>query len=98
MTCLATGFLPKEIEMSIRRKGTPVSTAQHHHIYPNGDGTHQARLHVDVSMSEANDYDCYVYHRTLSAPAVSKWETGNDFVLDHMEYVDLKIFISILCA
>lgn len=90
MTCLATGFLPKEIEMSIRRKDTGVvkKANQYRDIFPNGDGTHQARLYVDVPKSEANDYDCYVFHRTLKEPIVRNWETGNVFILDLL-YVHL---------
>lgn len=83
MTCLATGFYPKEIDMFIRKKGRPVRKALSSDVYPNGDGTHQARLHVETPKSEANDYDCYLFHSTLKAPIVSKWETGNYLFFNH---------------
>ncbi|KAG5264608.1 hypothetical protein AALO_G00256070 [Alosa alosa] len=76
MTCLATGFLPKDIEMFIEKRSVKVKSIFPEEVYPNGDGTHQARLVVHVPKSEANDYQCSVNHRTLQAPVVSTWETG----------------------
>ncbi|XP_076157676.1 class I histocompatibility antigen, F10 alpha chain-like isoform X3 [Alosa pseudoharengus] len=75
MTCLATGFLPKDIEMFIKKGGSIVEGVSVQDVYPNGDGTHQARLVVNVPKSEANDYQCSVNHRTLQAPEVRTWET-----------------------
>ncbi|XP_062386042.1 class I histocompatibility antigen, F10 alpha chain-like [Sardina pilchardus] len=76
MTCLATGFLPKDIKMFIQKRGSIVAEVDPLQIFPNGDGTHQTRLVVHVPKSEANDYQCSVNHRTLRTPVVSNWETG----------------------
>ncbi|XP_062386040.1 class I histocompatibility antigen, F10 alpha chain-like isoform X2 [Sardina pilchardus] len=75
MTCLATGFLPKDIQMSIQKRGSIVAEVDPLQIFPNGDGTHQTRLVVHVLKSEANAYQCSVMHRTLRTPVVSNWET-----------------------
>ncbi|KAL2080349.1 hypothetical protein ACEWY4_024142 [Coilia grayii] len=74
ITCFATGFLPREIDMSIRRSSAVVKAITLINVLPNGDGTHQARLTVDVPRSEANDYECRVNHRTLQQPVVRSWE------------------------
>ncbi|XP_042561054.1 zinc-alpha-2-glycoprotein-like isoform X1 [Clupea harengus] len=75
MTCLATGFHPKDIDMSIQRGQTAVVTAEIKDVFPNGDGTHQVRLQVEVPKLEANDYECFINHKTLNAPVVRFWKT-----------------------
>ncbi|TRY98389.1 hypothetical protein DNTS_021808 [Danionella cerebrum] len=92
LTCLATGFYPKDVMMAIRKYRTalPEMEIESTGIRPNHDGTFQLRKSVDIKEDEKADYDCFVTHKTLSEPVMVKWdgkchgcqrETGVGFAL-----------------
>uniref|UniRef100_A0A3P9JQ94 Immunoglobulin C1-set domain-containing protein n=1 Tax=Oryzias latipes TaxID=8090 RepID=A0A3P9JQ94_ORYLA len=63
LTCLATGFYPKDITMNIRRDGrilTKDDGVESSGVRPNNDDTHQRRDHVEILRT---DVATYTYHR-----------------------------------
>ncbi|XP_030644669.1 BOLA class I histocompatibility antigen, alpha chain BL3-6 isoform X2 [Chanos chanos] len=70
LTCMATGFFPKNITMNIRKNQTqlPSEELRSLGVRPNNDGTYQLRKSVEIPDSDEKDYDCYVDHITLKEP------------------------------
>ncbi|KAL2083558.1 hypothetical protein ACEWY4_021331 [Coilia grayii] len=69
VTCLATGFYPRHINLTLLRDGQPVPD---HHItggelLPNGDDTYQMRksLHVSTEELQQHHYTCTAEHLSL---------------------------------
>ncbi|XP_063069074.1 class I histocompatibility antigen, F10 alpha chain-like [Engraulis encrasicolus] len=68
LTCLATGFYPKDIKISILKNDWPEKEGHQDDVLPNGDGTHQIRVTFLAEKVEINMYRCKVEHRTLDGP------------------------------
>ncbi|XP_063042185.1 class I histocompatibility antigen, F10 alpha chain-like [Engraulis encrasicolus] len=83
LTCLATGFYPKDIKISISilKNDWPEKDGHPSDVLPNGDGTHQIRVTFIVEKDEIHMYRCLVNHRTLDNPIIVEWETVGE-VLD----------------
>ncbi|XP_034561230.1 H-2 class I histocompatibility antigen, Q10 alpha chain-like [Notolabrus celidotus] len=77
LTCLATGFLPKDIEMFIRRKDRILKRedgVKSTGSVPNSDETYQRRDSIEVGRNDLVDYTCEVTH-IASGYSVSKtWD------------------------
>ncbi|KAL2092313.1 hypothetical protein ACEWY4_012111 [Coilia grayii] len=69
VTCLATGFYPRHINLTLLRDGQPVPDHQitGGELLPNGDGTYQMRKSLEVSAEEMKDhhYTCLAEHLSL---------------------------------
>ncbi|XP_077091794.1 zinc-alpha-2-glycoprotein-like isoform X2 [Siphateles boraxobius] len=76
LTCMATGFYPKDLTMTIRKYRTslPENEIESTGTRPNHNGTFQLRKSVDIKENEKAEYDCFVSHRTLKEPIVVKWD------------------------
>nr|CAD12383.1 MHC class I antigen [Labeobarbus intermedius] len=76
LSCLATGFYPKDVMLLIRKYRTPLpeDEIESSGIRPNHDGTFQLKKTVEIPQDEKADYDCFVFHRTLSEPVISRWD------------------------
>ncbi|XP_066523339.1 SLA class II histocompatibility antigen, DQ haplotype C beta chain-like isoform X2 [Hoplias malabaricus] len=76
LTCLATGFYPKDLKMRLRRFTTslPDHLLTSSGVRHNGDGTYQLRKSVDVQEEDTAGYDCYVEHSSLQEPIIKPWE------------------------
>ncbi|XP_035379576.1 major histocompatibility complex class I-related gene protein-like isoform X2 [Electrophorus electricus] len=76
LTCLATGFYPKDVTMNVRKYRTslPEDLLTSSGVRPNDDDTYQLRKSVDILESEKADYDCYVRHSSLIDPVITKWD------------------------
>uniref|UniRef100_A0A673I9Z6 Ig-like domain-containing protein n=1 Tax=Sinocyclocheilus rhinocerous TaxID=307959 RepID=A0A673I9Z6_9TELE len=76
LTCLATGFYPKDVILSIRKYRTSLSEdeIESSGVRPNHDGTYQLRKSVDIPKDEKAEYDCFVFHRTLKEPIITRWD------------------------
>ncbi|KAL2084525.1 hypothetical protein ACEWY4_020043 [Coilia grayii] len=72
LTCMATGFYPKDMKISILKDGWSVEEGHMKDVLPNGDGTHQISLSMDVK-SDINHYGCKVTHSSLQNPIVAMW-------------------------
>ncbi|XP_005950248.1 major histocompatibility complex class I-related gene protein [Haplochromis burtoni] len=80
LTCLATGFYPKDIIMRIRRNGR-VLTADDgltsSDILPNNDETFQRRDHVEILKSDLSKFSCEVVHEATGVDVTKTWENGD---------------------
>ncbi|KAL6473446.1 hypothetical protein MHYP_G00170070 [Metynnis hypsauchen] len=81
LTCLATGFYPKDVTLNVRKFSTslPEHLLTSSGVRPNEDGTYQLRKSVDIQEDETADYDCFVNHISLSEPLVHKWDKKRCF-------------------
>ncbi|XP_048014112.1 H-2 class I histocompatibility antigen, Q10 alpha chain-like [Megalobrama amblycephala] len=76
LTCLATGFYPKDVMMIIRKYRTslPEDEIESTGVRPNQDETFQDMKSVEIKEDERADYDCFVSHGTLKEPVITKWD------------------------
>eukprot|EP00063_Salmo_salar_P057930 XP_014032765.1 PREDICTED: H-2 class I histocompatibility antigen, Q10 alpha chain-like isoform X2 [Salmo salar] len=77
LTCMATGFYPKDVVMHIKKNGVPLTKhdgVQSAGVLPNDDESYQIRMSVQIPEADKETYECYVYHRTLEEPIVEKWD------------------------
>ncbi|XP_064839775.1 H-2 class I histocompatibility antigen, Q10 alpha chain-like isoform X6 [Oncorhynchus masou masou] len=77
LTCMATGFYPKDVIMQIKKNGVPLTErdgVQSTGVLPNDDNTYQIRMSVQIPEADKKTYECYVNHRALKEPIVVKWD------------------------
>uniref|UniRef100_I3JBY4 Ig-like domain-containing protein n=1 Tax=Oreochromis niloticus TaxID=8128 RepID=I3JBY4_ORENI len=76
LTCLATGFYPKDIIVKIRRNGR-VLTADDgltsSGVLPNNDETFQRRDHVEILKSDPSEFSCEVIHEATGVDVAKTW-------------------------
>ncbi|XP_039507718.1 beta-2-microglobulin-like [Pimephales promelas] len=74
LTCLATGFYPKEVGMTFRKYHTPLryDEIESSGVRPNHDGSYQLRKSVEIKKEERDEYDCFVSHSSLKEPITAK--------------------------
>ncbi|XP_058639830.1 zinc-alpha-2-glycoprotein-like isoform X2 [Onychostoma macrolepis] len=70
ISCLATGFYPRHINLTLFRDGQPVDDDQitGGEILPNGDGTYQMKKSLVISeeeLHEGHKYNCSMKHLNL---------------------------------
>ncbi|XP_051545687.1 BOLA class I histocompatibility antigen, alpha chain BL3-7-like [Myxocyprinus asiaticus] len=70
VSCLATGFYPRHINLTLFRDGQPVSDHEvtGGELLPNGDGTYQMRKSLEISTEEQREkynYTCSATHISL---------------------------------
>ncbi|KAI1892972.1 hypothetical protein AGOR_G00139000 [Albula goreensis] len=79
LSCLATGFYPRHINMTMLRDGHPIPEEELilGDLLPNGDGTYQLRRTLSVGAEELRErhhYTCSVTHLTLENKLDISWE------------------------
>uniref|UniRef100_A0A671SSI0 Ig-like domain-containing protein n=1 Tax=Sinocyclocheilus anshuiensis TaxID=1608454 RepID=A0A671SSI0_9TELE len=76
LTCLATGFYPKDVILTIRKYRTSLSEdeIESSGVRPNHDGTYQLRKSVIIPKDEKAEYDCFVFHSTLKETIITRWD------------------------
>uniref|UniRef100_A0A674CEE5 Major histocompatibility complex class I-related gene protein-like n=1 Tax=Salmo trutta TaxID=8032 RepID=A0A674CEE5_SALTR len=77
LTCMATGFYPKDVVMRIKKNAVPLTEhdgVQSAGVLPNDDETYQIRMSVQIPEADKETYECYVNHRPLEEPIVVKWD------------------------
>ncbi|XP_016400046.1 H-2 class I histocompatibility antigen, alpha chain-like [Sinocyclocheilus rhinocerous] len=74
LSCLTTGFYPRDIEMNIRLDRINIQNQISSGIRPNGDGSFQLRTSVEIDRNHEGSYDCFVIHSSLTEPASIKWD------------------------
>ncbi|CAM4318729.1 unnamed protein product [Leuciscus chuanchicus] len=74
LTCLATGFHPKDVMMTIRKDNTslPDDQIESSGIRPNHDGSYQLRKSVEIKKEDKDQYDCLVSHNSFKEPIIDK--------------------------
>ncbi|XP_072115027.1 uncharacterized protein [Mobula birostris] len=70
LSCVATGFYPQSIDMTILRDGRILEETHSHGILPNQDNTYQLTRTVRVEPTDTTMFSCRVEHRSLSEPLV----------------------------
>nr|XP_055065415.1 zinc-alpha-2-glycoprotein-like [Misgurnus anguillicaudatus] len=107
MTCLATGFYPKDVTLSIRKnnKFLPEHELESTGVRPNHDGSYQLRKTASIREEDVADYDCYMTHRTLEDPKISKLSEGPEYcgpvrkltglINEHRLVVGVGVFLGI---
>ncbi|XP_054910992.1 H-2 class I histocompatibility antigen, Q10 alpha chain-like [Poeciliopsis prolifica] len=91
LTCLATGFLPKDITLQIKRDGRVltlddglVTTG----VRPNNDNTFQRRDHVEILKSDVSVYTCEVNHPASKVHVEEKWD---HIIVEDNEHMPIMI-------
>ncbi|KAJ8372869.1 hypothetical protein AAFF_G00276080 [Aldrovandia affinis] len=80
VTCLATGFYPRHIELTLQRDGRPIPDQDMTigDTLPNGDGTYQLRRSLSVSAEEPSQrhvYTCTIRHVSVDNKLDITWES-----------------------
>ncbi|XP_043995178.1 H-2 class I histocompatibility antigen, Q10 alpha chain-like [Gambusia affinis] len=76
LTCMATGFYPKDITLEIKRNGrvlTKEDGVKSSGVLPNEDKTFQRKDHVEILKSDASTFTCEVYHPASNMGVERKW-------------------------
>ncbi|CAM4734214.1 unnamed protein product [Leuciscus chuanchicus] len=75
VSCLATGFYPRHINLTLFRDGQPVSDHEitGGDLLPNGDGTYQMRKSLEIS-ADKHKYSCSVTHLSLDNKLIIELE------------------------
>ncbi|XP_052408293.1 major histocompatibility complex class I-related gene protein isoform X1 [Carassius gibelio] len=86
VTCLATGFYPRHINLTLLQDGQPVNEERitGGALLPNPDGTYQMRKSVELSAEEQRErhtYTCSVTHLSLDNKLDISIEPGPDPVI-----------------
>ncbi|KAM4631415.1 class I histocompatibility antigen, F10 alpha chain-like [Polymixia lowei] len=84
LTCMATGFYPKDIVLRIKRGDRildhtdgVISTG----VLPNDDHTHQIKTSVEILSTDISKYTCEVIHPASNIHIVEEWDVnGSDSV------------------
>ncbi|XP_018621400.1 major histocompatibility complex class I-related gene protein-like [Scleropages formosus] len=79
IVCLATGFYPRHIKMTLLRdeRAVPDEELTAGEVFPNGDGTYQLRRSLALSEEEQRKkhvYTCTVTHLSLDNKLDVRWE------------------------
>ncbi|XP_051740137.1 hereditary hemochromatosis protein homolog [Ctenopharyngodon idella] len=82
VSCLATGFYPRHINLTLFRDGQPVSDHEitGGDLLPNGDGTYQMRKSLEIS-ADKHKYTCSATHLSLDnkLDATLEFDPGEPF-------------------
>ncbi|XP_035238169.1 hereditary hemochromatosis protein homolog isoform X3 [Anguilla anguilla] len=81
VSCLATGFYPRHINLTMLRDDRPIPDEELilGEVLPNGDGTYQTRRTLSISSEierEKHRYTCSVTHLALDNKLDINWEPG----------------------
>ncbi|XP_072885447.1 class I histocompatibility antigen, F10 alpha chain-like [Hemitrygon akajei] len=68
LSCVATGFYPQSIDVTILRNGRTLEETHSHGILPNHDNTYQLTRMVQVEPTDTAEFSCRVEHRGLHEP------------------------------
>ncbi|XP_044528192.1 hereditary hemochromatosis protein homolog isoform X2 [Gracilinanus agilis] len=76
LKCQAISFYPADISLTWLRDGKPMSkgTQESQSIRPQGDGTYQSYVNVEVPSEEESRYACLVEHQGLNGTFTRIWE------------------------
>ncbi|XP_056106754.1 major histocompatibility complex class I-related gene protein-like [Rhinichthys klamathensis goyatoka] len=90
VSCLATGFYPRHINLTLFRDGQPVSDHEitGGDLLPNGDGTYQMRKSLEIS-ADTHRYSCSATHLSLDKTLIidlgnelfQKWKVSDKILM-----------------
>ncbi|KAI2666971.1 Beta-2-microglobulin [Labeo rohita] len=73
LSCLATGFYPREVEMNLRLDRNILEDQTSSGLRPNDDETFQLRTSVKINRDPKGSYDCFVIHSSLTKTVSAEW-------------------------
>uniref|UniRef100_H3AH48 Ig-like domain-containing protein n=2 Tax=Latimeria chalumnae TaxID=7897 RepID=H3AH48_LATCH len=74
LTCMATGFYPRDVDMTWVRDGeTQMDNAHTDGILPNEDETYQIRKTIEIDLEDEHSYTCWVDHSSLEKQLSVTW-------------------------
>ncbi|CAM4640264.1 unnamed protein product [Leuciscus chuanchicus] len=76
LSCLATGFYPRDVQMNIRLNRINLEDQTSSGIRPNDDETFQMRISVKIDRNHEGSYGCLVTHSSLTEPVTVDWGGG----------------------
>uniref|UniRef100_A0A8C9V2J0 Ig-like domain-containing protein n=1 Tax=Scleropages formosus TaxID=113540 RepID=A0A8C9V2J0_SCLFO len=99
IVCLATGFYPRHIKMTLLRdeRAVPDEELTAGEVFPNGDGTYQLRRSLALSEEEQRKkhvYTCTVTHLSLDNKLDVRWESASSPAL--YAGISLLIVLSVM--
>ncbi|XP_038828464.1 H-2 class I histocompatibility antigen, Q10 alpha chain-like isoform X2 [Salvelinus namaycush] len=77
LTCMATGFYPKDVIIHFKKNGVQLTDKDgvlSTGARPNNDDTYQIRISVQIPEADKQTYECSVSHTTLNESIVKKWD------------------------
>nr|XP_006013237.1 PREDICTED: class I histocompatibility antigen, F10 alpha chain-like [Latimeria chalumnae] len=78
LTCMATGFHPRSIDVSwVRDENTQMNDAYTDGILPNEDGTFQIKTTLQIDSEDKRSYACHVDHSSLDEIMKVPWRLSN---------------------
>ncbi|XP_067293014.1 zinc-alpha-2-glycoprotein-like [Pseudorasbora parva] len=99
VSCLATGFYPRHINLTLLRDGQPVSDHEitGGDLLPNGDGTYQMRKSLEISAADKHTYTCSATHLSLDnkLDVTLEFEPGEPF---NSAIPSALIVLALLCV
>ncbi|KAI4903584.1 hypothetical protein NFI96_013406, partial [Prochilodus magdalenae] len=100
LTCLVTGFYPKDVVVSLRKSNTSLSEhlLTSSGVRPNEDGTYQLRKSVEIQEDHPADYDCYVTHSSFKESIITKLdgEPRNDQSVRHIVGLTVGVILGVV--
>ncbi|XP_051741116.1 major histocompatibility complex class I-related gene protein-like isoform X2 [Ctenopharyngodon idella] len=99
VSCLATGFYPRHINLTLFRDGQPVSDHEitGGDLLPNGDGTYQMRKSLEIS-ADKHKYTCSATHLSLDNKLIIDLEDEPSRLHIGVAVVMLVCAISVILA
>ncbi|XP_072115087.1 class I histocompatibility antigen, F10 alpha chain-like isoform X1 [Mobula birostris] len=76
LSCLATGFRPSSIEVTLWKNGTILPEAHSTGLLPNHNGTYQIRKWVQIDPADPASFSCQVGHSGLKDPIIWNYVQG----------------------
>jgi len=91
LTCLATGFYPKDVGMTFRKYHTPLryDEIESSGVRPNHDGSYQLRKSVEIEEEEKDEYYCFVSHSSLKEPITAKLGRQTESINSTIIYIEM---------
>nr|XP_015195425.1 PREDICTED: H-2 class I histocompatibility antigen, alpha chain-like [Lepisosteus oculatus] len=100
LTCLATGFFPRDILVSWLRDGQELQEdVDSGEVLPNGDGSFQVRKSLRVRAGEEDKYSCRVDHKSLSpGDILMPWEPPSSSLVPIIAAVCAVVALAVIAV
>ncbi|XP_065262687.1 class I histocompatibility antigen, F10 alpha chain-like isoform X2 [Emys orbicularis] len=81
LSCKVSGFYPRDITVTWLKNGESRQQETYSEgILPNGDGTYQTWVTMEIDPKIKAHYSCHVEHESLLEPLSVSWEPNNNLI------------------